>query len=74
VGTVTLTKRPESISTFRGFDLNRRQFETHEFVVQSLLQLLRHERDYVEGRKTYWGDKCSDKFPQNARGTSGGRD
>ncbi|HXR33652.1 MAG TPA: acyl-CoA dehydratase activase [Verrucomicrobiae bacterium] len=67
VGTLTLTKPPESISTFRGFDLNRASFETREFVCKACSNYCDMKEITVEGRKTYWGDKCSDKFRKRAR-------
>jgi len=67
VGTLTLTKRPETISTFRGFDLNRANFETREFVCKACSNYCDMKEITVEGRKTYWGDKCSDKFRKRAR-------
>jgi predicted nucleotide-binding protein (sugar kinase/HSP70/actin superfamily) len=67
VGTLTLTKRPETISTFRGFDLNRASFETREFVCKACSNYCDMKEITVEGRKTYWGDKCSDKFRKRAR-------
>jgi len=67
VGTLTLTKHPETISTFRGFDLNRASFETREFVCKACSNYCDMKEITVEGRKTYWGDKCSDKFRKRAR-------
>ena len=67
VGTLTLTKPTESISTFRGFDLNRASFETREFVCKACSNYCDMKEITVEGRKTYWGDKCSDKFRKRAR-------
>jgi len=55
------------ISTFRGFDLNRTRFETREFVCKACPNYCEMKEITVEGRKTYWGDKCSDKFRKRAR-------
>jgi predicted CoA-substrate-specific enzyme activase len=56
-----------SISSFRGFDLNRTRFETREFVCKACSNYCDMKEITVEGRKTYWGDKCSDKFRKRAR-------
>jgi predicted CoA-substrate-specific enzyme activase len=65
--TMTMTKCPDSISTFRGFDLNRTSFATREFVCKACSNYCDMKEITVEGRKTYWGDKCSDKFRKRAR-------
>jgi predicted CoA-substrate-specific enzyme activase len=56
-----------SISTFRGFDLNMTSFQTREFVCKACSNYCDMKEITVEGRKTYWGDKCSDKFRKRAR-------
>jgi len=56
-----------SISTFRGFDLNERRFETREFVCKACPNYCDMKEITVEGQKTYWGDKCSDKFRKRVR-------
>ncbi len=66
-GTVAIAQCPDSISTFRGFDLNRTSFETREFVCKACSNYCDMKEITVEGRKTYWGDKCSDKFRKRAR-------
>jgi predicted CoA-substrate-specific enzyme activase len=54
-------------SSFRGFDLSLAQFETREFVCKACSNYCDMKEIAVEGRKTYWGDKCSDKFRKRAR-------
>jgi len=67
-GTATVTiARPGTISTFRGFDLNKTSFQTREFVCKACSNYCDMKEITVEGRKTYWGDKCSDKFRKRAR-------
>jgi predicted CoA-substrate-specific enzyme activase len=59
---------PESsISTFRGFDLSRARFETREFVCKACSNYCDMKEITIDGEKTYWGDKCSDKFRKRAR-------
>jgi predicted CoA-substrate-specific enzyme activase len=64
-GTVYCECQP--ISTFRGFNLNQTGFETREFVCKACSNYCEMKEITVEGRKTYWGDKCSDKFRKRAR-------
>lgn len=59
--------RPLPTSTFRGFDLNQRSFETRDFVCKACSNYCDMKEITVEGRKSYWGDKCSDKFRKRAR-------
>jgi predicted CoA-substrate-specific enzyme activase len=55
------------VSTFRGFDLNQTRYETREFVCKACSNYCDMKEITVEGRKTYWGDKCSDKFRKRTR-------
>ena len=55
------------VSTFRGFDLNQTRFETREFVCKACSNYCDMKEITVEGEKTYWGDKCSDKFRKRIR-------
>jgi predicted CoA-substrate-specific enzyme activase len=59
--------QPASISTFRGFDLSHTRFETRDFVCKACSNYCDMKEITVDGRKTYWGDKCSDKFRKRAR-------
>lgn len=54
-------------STFRGFDLNKTRFETREFVCKACSNYCDMKEITVDGQKTYWGDKCSDKFRKRVR-------
>ena len=66
-GRVTAACQASRISTFRGFDLNKANFQTREFVCKACSNYCDMKEITVEGRKTYWGDKCSDKFRKPAR-------
>ncbi|MBZ5662151.1 MAG: acyl-CoA dehydratase activase [Acidobacteriia bacterium] len=55
------------VSTFRGFDLNQTHFETREFVCRACSNYCDMKEITVAGEKTYWGDKCSDKFRKRIR-------
>lgn len=62
-----VSREAETISTFRGFDLNRVQYQSREFVCKACSNYCDMKEVTVEGRKSYWGDKCSDKFRKRAR-------
>jgi predicted CoA-substrate-specific enzyme activase len=54
-------------SNFRGYDLNAIDYTSREFVCQACSNLCDIKEFKIEGNKTYWGDKCSDKFRKRAR-------
>jgi predicted CoA-substrate-specific enzyme activase len=54
-------------SRFRGYDLSRVDFTTREFVCQACSNFCDMKEFNIEGQRTYWGDKCSDKFRKRAR-------
>jgi len=58
------TGRP---TTFRGFDLRAVQYSLREFVCRACSNVCDMQEFTVEGVKTYWGDKCSDKFRKRTR-------
>ncbi len=58
------TGRP---SRFRGYSLRRVNFATREFVCRACSNYCDMKEFTIEGQRTYWGDKCSDKFRKRAR-------
>ncbi len=58
-------KRQES--KFRGYDLNKVNYETREFVCKACSNYCDMKEFKIEGEKTYWGDKCSDKFRKRVK-------
>jgi predicted CoA-substrate-specific enzyme activase len=54
-------------STFRGFDLKEVRFQTREFLCRACSNFCDMKEITIEGKKTYWGDKCSDKFRKRVR-------
>jgi predicted CoA-substrate-specific enzyme activase len=54
-------------TTFRGFDLSAVQYSLREFVCRACSNVCDMQEFTVEGVKTYWGDKCSDKFRKRSR-------
>jgi predicted CoA-substrate-specific enzyme activase len=61
---VRATGRP---SRFRGYDLFRVNFSTREFVCRACSNYCDMKEFTIEGQRSYWGDKCSDKFRKRAR-------
>jgi predicted CoA-substrate-specific enzyme activase len=47
---------------FRGYDLHRLQMASRDFVCKACSNLCDMKEFTIEGQKSYWGDKCSDKF------------
>jgi predicted CoA-substrate-specific enzyme activase len=49
-------------STFRGCDLSRVAYTLKEFTCNGCSNTCQIQQFDVEGEKTYWGNKCSDRF------------
>jgi predicted CoA-substrate-specific enzyme activase len=49
-------------SRFRGYDLQKLELTSRDFVCKACSNLCDMKEFVVEGQKSYWGDKCSDKF------------
>jgi len=49
-------------SRFRGYDLHKLRLTTRDFVCKACANLCDMKEFVIEGQKSYWGDKCSDKF------------
>jgi len=49
-------------SRFRGYDLRRLKMATRDFVCKACSNFCDIKEFVIEGQKSYWGDKCSDKF------------
>ena len=47
---------------FRGYNLHRLQLSTRDFVCKACSNFCDMKEFVIEGQKSYWGDKCSDKF------------
>ncbi len=58
------TGRP---TTFRGLDLGTVRYSLRGFVCKACSNVCDMQEFTVEGIKTYWGDKCSDKFRKRTR-------
>ena len=49
-------------SRFRGYDLAGLRFTSRDFVCKACSNLCDMKEVVIEGQRSYWGDKCSDKF------------
>jgi predicted CoA-substrate-specific enzyme activase len=54
-------------SKFRGYDLTKVNFTTREFVCHACSNYCDMKEFKIEGERSYWGDKCSDKFRKRAK-------
>ncbi|MBI5166623.1 MAG: hypothetical protein HY998_02615 [candidate division NC10 bacterium] len=52
---------------FRGFDLKKVNYTIREFTCKACPNQCDMQEFTVEGVKTYWGDKCSDRFRKRAK-------
>ncbi len=50
------------ISRFRGYDMSAVQYKLREFTCNGCSNHCIMQEFDVEGEKTYWGDKCSEKY------------
>ena len=49
-------------SRFRGYGVDKLQLSSRDFVCKACSNLCDMKEFVIEGQKSYWGDKCSDKF------------
>jgi predicted CoA-substrate-specific enzyme activase len=49
-------------SKFRGYDFSKLQVSTREFACKACTNGCDIKEFVVEGQKSYWGDKCSDRY------------
>ena len=52
---------------FRGFDIGQIDYTFREFTCQGCGNHCSVQEFNVEGEKTYWGDKCSDRYRKRAK-------
>jgi predicted CoA-substrate-specific enzyme activase len=55
-------KATRAASHFRGYDLSRLSMSSRDFVCKACSNYCDIKEFTIEGQKSYWGDKCSDKF------------
>jgi predicted CoA-substrate-specific enzyme activase len=54
------------VTRFRGYDLTTLEQSTRDFVCRSCTNECDIKEFTIEGQKSYWGDKCSDRFRRPA--------
>lgn len=54
---------------FRGYDLGKVDYKLREFTCKGCSNACQVQEFDVEGEKTYWGDKCSDRFRKRTKTT-----
>ncbi|MBI5726194.1 MAG: hypothetical protein HZA50_19710 [Planctomycetes bacterium] len=54
-------------SRFRGYDISQVDYTLREFTCRGCSNACQIQEFNVEGAKTYWGDKCSDRYRKQAR-------
>ncbi|MCP4379424.1 MAG: hypothetical protein GY794_25040, partial [bacterium] len=54
-------------SQFRGYDMSRVDYALREFTCNHCSNACQIQEFTVEGNKTYWGDKCSERFRRRAK-------
>jgi predicted CoA-substrate-specific enzyme activase len=54
-------------STFRGFDLDKVDYDIFEFTCKHCTNFCQVQRFTIEGEQTYWGDKCSERYRKAVR-------
>ncbi|HDQ45192.1 MAG TPA: hypothetical protein ENN17_06835 [bacterium] len=59
--------RPGRPTAFRGWDLSRVDWSLREFSCDGCANRCEIQEFTVEGEKSCWGDKCSDRFRKRAR-------
>ena len=52
---------------FRGFETDKVDYHLREFVCKGCSNACAIQEFTVEGEKTYWGDKCSDRYRKRAK-------
>ncbi len=55
---------------FRGYDLSAVDYTLDEFVCKGCSNCCQIQAFTVEGEKTYWGDKCSDRYRKRVKATN----
>jgi predicted CoA-substrate-specific enzyme activase len=57
----------KTASRFRGYDMEKVDYTIREFTCQACSNACSIQEFTVEGEKTYWGDKCSDRFRKRVK-------
>ena len=57
----------ERRTRFRGYEMDKVDYRLREFTCNGCSNACSIQEFTVEGEKTYWGDKCSDKYRKRAK-------
>ncbi|MDY7010000.1 MAG: acyl-CoA dehydratase activase [Planctomycetota bacterium] len=57
-------------SRFRGYDMSKVDYALREFTCKGCSNHCIVQEFTVEGEKTYWGDKCSDRYRKRSKSTT----
>ena len=60
-------QRENYITRFRGFDLHQVEFEIRQFICKGCSNNCDIQECTIDGERTYWGDKCSDRYHKKAK-------
>jgi len=60
-------RRTGEPTTFRGWDLTQVDYTVKDFVCKACSNQCDIRQYTIEGKKTYWGDKCSDRYRKPAK-------
>ncbi|HOT22840.1 MAG TPA: acyl-CoA dehydratase activase [Thermoleophilia bacterium] len=60
-------QRTGATTTFRGWDLEQVDYKVVDFVCKGCSNECDVRQFTIEGEKTYWGDKCSDRYRKPAK-------
>ncbi len=52
----------KGVTRFRGYDLTKLEMKTRDFVCKACTNECDIKEFDIEGQKSFWGDKCSDKY------------
>jgi predicted CoA-substrate-specific enzyme activase len=59
--------RTGEVTSFRGWDLSAVDYTVKDFVCKHCTNECDIRQFTIEGEKTYWGDKCSDRYRKRAK-------
>lgn len=62
-----VVERRRRTTMFRGWSLEAVDYKLHEFTCKGCSNHCDIQQFTVEGEKTYWGDKCSDRYRKKAK-------
>lgn len=71
IGAALLAKakieREKGRTRFRGFDLAKADFKIRQFTCKACSNNCDIQECTIDGEKTYWGDKCSDRYRKKSK-------